>query len=124
MCDPYETREFNEKIEKLPSKECKVIITSQCYFATVRPFVCMPYIYAAPFRDTFYVFFFQDCLPDCEETHYTATVSSAPFRSCDHKNLGLTSLCNINGEDSGGMAAIDPPIWGADVINQYREGSL
>ena len=68
--------------------------------------------------------FFQDCLPDCEETHYTATVSSAPFRSCDHKNLGLTSLCNINGEDSGGMAAIDPPIWGADVINQYREGSL
>jgi len=23
-----------------------------------------------------------------------------------------------------GMADIDPPIWGANVINQYREGSI
>ena len=63
----------------------------------------------------------QDCLPDCEETHYTATVSAAPFRSCDFKNLGLSSLCNM-GDATGATANIDPPIWGANVISQYREG--
>ena len=65
---------------------------------------------------------FQDCLPDCEETHYTASVSAAPFRKCDFKNLGLTALCNIGGSGGGDgdMGEIEPPMWGESVINQYR----
>ena len=61
----------------------------------------------------------QDCLPDCEETHYTASVSAAPFRKCDAKNLGLTALCSLGGS-GGDMGEIEPPMWGESVINQYR----
>ena len=63
----------------------------------------------------------QDCLPDCDETHYTASVSASPFRKCDFKNMGLTALCNLGGGGSGGeMGEIEPPMWGESVINQYR----
>ena len=57
------------------------------------------------------------CMPSCEETHYTVGVSAAPFRRCDNKNLGITSLCDL--ESHGDMAGIDPPIWGASVLRQY-----
>ena len=58
------------------------------------------------------------CLPPCDETHYTASVSAAPFRGCSNKNLGLTSLCDL--ESHGDMAEVDPPIWGASVLRQYE----
>ena len=37
------------------------------------------------------------CLPDCDETLYSASVSASPFRSCDSKNVGLTDLCDLGG---------------------------
>jgi hypothetical protein len=58
---------------------------------------------------------FQTCLPDCDETLYTASVSAAKFRPCDFKNLGQTPLCNL------GDADISPPIWGSSVLGQYSE---
>ena len=65
----------------------------------------------------------QKCLPDCDETHYSATVSSAPFRGCDFQNFGLSALCNFD-DGSGGdkdMPSVHPPMWGSSVIEQYRE---
>ena len=59
-------------------------------------------------------------MPSCEETHYTVSVSAAPFRQCSNKNLGLTSLCDL--ESHGDMAGVDPPIWGASVLRQYAQG--
>ena len=58
-------------------------------------------------------------MPDCDETHYTASVSASPFRKCDYKNMGLTALCNLGGS-GGEMGDIEPPMWGESVINQYR----
>ena len=54
----------------------------------------------------------KDCLPDCEATDYSVSTSAAPFRRCDHKSLGLSTLCTFEG-------AINPPIWGQSVIDQY-----
>ena len=74
-------------------------------------------------------FRFKRCLPDCEETQYTYSVSAAPFRGCDFKNLGLTPLCDVGGFGSGGgggddddhtgLAGMRPPMWGTRVIRQY-----
>ena len=52
------------------------------------------------------------CLPDCSATLYTASVTAAPFRRCDYKNLGVSTLCDF--ED-----VLDPPIWGQQVLDQY-----
>jgi len=61
------------------------------------------------------------CLPNCDETFYTSSVSAAPFRHCDFKNLGMTPLCDLgqDNEDDTGFASISPPIWGENVIEQY-----
>ena len=61
--------------------------------------------------------YFQHCLPDCEETHYKASVSAAPFCGCDFKNFGTSPLCNFE-------SMTMPPMWGASVIEQYREGEI
>ena len=55
------------------------------------------------------------CLPDCSTTLYHATVTAAPFRKCDYKNLGVSYLCNFDTEQSPSK----PPIWGQQVIDQY-----
>ena len=70
--------------------------------------------------------FFQHCLPDCEETHYTARLSSAPFRRCDYKNLGMTPICQLGDPEYMSMStgSINPPMWGGSVIDQYRKGYL
>ena len=52
------------------------------------------------------------CLPDCSTTLYHASVTAAPFRRCDYKNLGISYLCNFDEK-------IDPPIWGQQVLDQY-----
>ena len=38
------------------------------------------------------------------------------------KNFGLSPLCTFGGSGSqeDGLANLDPPIWGASVIEQYR----
>jgi hypothetical protein len=56
----------------------------------------------------------KECLPNCDGTDYSATVTAAPFRRCDHKTLGLSALCNFN-------ETINPPIWGQSVIDEYNE---
>ena len=57
------------------------------------------------------------CLPDCETTIYHASVTAAPFRRCDYKNLGVSFLCNFNGNILGKQ--IQPAIWAESVIAQY-----
>ena len=52
------------------------------------------------------------CLPDCSTTLYTASVTAAPFRRCDYKNLGISVLCDFE-------EALEPPIWGQQVLDQY-----
>ena len=54
----------------------------------------------------------KNCLPDCEATDYSVSTSAAPFRRCDHRALGLSTLCTFN-------EPINPPIWGQSVIDQY-----
>ena len=49
------------------------------------------------------------CLPDCESTIYTSSVSATPLRRCDTKNIGMTPLCSFE-ED---MAL--PTIWSHQV---------
>ena len=52
------------------------------------------------------------CLPDCTTTIYKASVTAAPFRHCDYKNLGTSYLCDFDG-------TVSPKIWGQDVQDQY-----
>ena len=44
------------------------------------------------------------CLPDCSTTMYSSSVTAAPFRRCNYKNLGVSFLCNFE-------ETIQPPIW-------------
>ena len=70
-----------------------------------------------------YDLFQQHCLPDCEETHYTAILSAAPFRRCDYKNLGMTPLCQFGDPEYLGssVGSFSPPMWGGSVFDQYRK---
>ena len=52
------------------------------------------------------------CLPDCTVTIYEASVTAAPFRNCDYKNLGVSYLCDFDG-------TVSPKIWGQQVQDQY-----
>ena len=65
----------------------------------------------------------QHCLPDCEETLYSAKVSAAPFHRCDFRTIQVNPLCNLaTTEDSGTVLMMGTaPIWGASVIEQYRK---
>ena len=52
------------------------------------------------------------CLPDCTTTMYSSSVTAAPFRRCNYKNLGVSFLCNFE-------ETIQPPIWSQGVYDQY-----
>ena len=54
------------------------------------------------------------CLPDCSTTLYHASVTAAPFRRCDYKNLGISHLCDFD-------LNMNPPIWGQQVLEQYKD---
>ena len=66
---------------------------------------------------------FQHCLPDCEETLFSAKVSAAPFHRCDFRTVQVNPLCNLvikdDNETQFGVGTV--PMWGADVIEQYRK---
>ena len=55
------------------------------------------------------------CLPDCKNTKFKATVSGAPFRNCDRTNLGTSSLCMLKD------GVVDPPIWMQAVTGEYHK---
>ncbi len=54
------------------------------------------------------------CLPDCDTTRYSASVSSAAFRDCDESNAGLSHLCDF---DSG----LVPAKYGKDLDRAYGD---
>ena len=58
------------------------------------------------------------CLPDCNTTKYKTSISSAPFRSCDRTNVGVSPLCNIS---FGSGMMINPPIWKNAVQAEYEK---
>ena len=57
------------------------------------------------------------CLPDCTKTIFEAAVSTAPFRQCDHTNLGTSQLCDLDDVE------INPPIWQQLVENEYEKSN-
>ena len=54
------------------------------------------------------------CLPDCEETTYSTSVSSAPFRRCDYRSLGTSSVCKIFDDD------FEPRSFYQNVKKEYK----
>ena len=58
------------------------------------------------------------CLPDCSDTIYQSRVSAAPFRTCDHTNLGSSSLCDFDNLD------MNPPIWSYMVEEEFKGADL
>ena len=69
----------------------------------------------------------QHCLPNCEDTTYTASVSATPFRRCDFKTLGLNPLCDPatdigdDTEGGGGFENMNPPIWAEKAFEEYND---
>ena len=53
---------------------------------------------------------------DCSETVYSTSVTVAPFRRCDLKNLGVSHLCDL-----ASPTLPQPRIWGHQVIQEYKE---
>ena len=65
----------------------------------------------------------QQCLPNCEETRYTAIPSAAPFRRCDFRNFKTNPLCDLQmtADSNTSFAMNDPPMWGNKVLEEYRK---
>ena len=51
---------------------------------------------------------------DCKGTDYHSTVTAVPFRECDDKNMGVSLLCDLTGDD-----VVDPPIYGHSIRYEY-----
>ena len=58
------------------------------------------------------------CLPDCTDTMYEVRVSTAPFRYCDHTNLGASALCDLENIE------MNPPIWIKTVGDEFEGEKL
>ena len=57
----------------------------------------------------------ENCLPDCTHTTYQHSLSTIPFRTCNEKNFGLSTLCNLNQD----AEVPKPKIWADQVLNQF-----
>ena len=55
------------------------------------------------------------CLPDCDNTMYDASVSTAPIRFCDHTNLGASNLCTMNINSSN----MNPSLLSGVIQNEF-----
>ena len=112
MCSPFEAKEFNKKVDIASTNLCKV-----CSYAKWQIVIMTESL--------------QHCLPDCEETKYTTTVSAAPFRPCDFRNLGMSPMCDLSPvlkSVTGKPEVMDnvetqPPtlMWGSGVMDKYRK---
>ena len=58
------------------------------------------------------------CFPDCTTTKYESIITSAPIKTCDRTNLGVSPLCDLTATDEGLM--INPPIWKNAVKTEYE----
>ena len=56
------------------------------------------------------------CLPDCTSFMYETRKSTAPFMTCDHTNLGVNRLCDLENED------MTPSMWRRQVQDEYIQG--
>ena len=54
------------------------------------------------------------CLPDCNTVLYESFRTTAPFRKCDFRNLGASTLC-----DTENPANLKPQAWARQVLNYY-----
>ena len=54
------------------------------------------------------------CLPDCTNTVYHSTVTTAPFRICENSNLGAAKFCNFDDDSFP-----EPKIWARQVIEEF-----
>ena len=59
-----------------------------------------------------------ECLPDCSITKYKASVTAAPFRSCDRTNLGVSQMCDLTID---GNIVINPPIYEQMILDEYEK---
>ena len=109
LCSPFEARDFKKEMESIAAEECKVIcIKKKCVlykFFNDFTFICE-----------------QDCLPNCEETRYTATVSASPFRQCDFRTVGINPLCDLAMDKDAGtsFATVYPQMWAQSAMEQYE----
>ena len=58
----------------------------------------------------------EHCLPDCVSTMYDSSVTAAPFRRCDYKNLGVSPLCSFE-------STIEPQIWAESLLTEYESST-
>ena len=50
-------------------------------------------------------------------------MSATPFRPCDFKTIGANPFCELGvaEDDQNDIAMVSPPMWGASVLETYRE---
>jgi len=61
-----------------------------------------------------------NCLPDCDTVIYEPSITTIPFRRCDFRNLGTSSMCNLDD-----ALLPEPRIWARQVIKQLKlEGQV
>ena len=58
------------------------------------------------------------CLPNCQDILYETSVSTAPFRFCDHTNLGSSPFCDLNNPD------MNPSIWMQAAKEEFESTNL
>ena len=83
------------------------------------------YTEALIIRDYGKIKIFQHCLPNREETRYSASVSAAKFRGCSSKNIGTSPMCKLPHSVTGKEP--NPgyiPMWGTSVMDDYRQPIL
>ena len=69
------------------------------------------------------------CLPDCEETSFTSSVTSSRFRRCDYRSLGSTTVCKLFDQDVNPksfyhLAELEFKSRGFDGVPEYSNKHL
>ena len=58
------------------------------------------------------------CLPNCKDTIYETSISTAPFRYCDHTNLGTSPFCVLDNQE------MNPSIWMHSVEKEFESNCM
>ena len=110
LCAPFEAEDFKHIIDLIPANECRVgmIWFSRCLKSQMDAS-------------------FQYCLPNCEETSYSPSVTASKFHHCDSQDMGSNPLCDLPPSVTGdGLkgASVKAPMWGTSVIDDYRKAAI